>query len=98
METRMTSCNTTKNNQVKIRIKTLHENPLEKQRLSEPNHDNTQIAPIRLSDNELGFKKSQKTYYNMYVSGNHNQFEEKPQFKPVQDNTLRKNNYSLYTQ
>jgi len=74
METRMTSCNTTTHQQInKIRIKTLHENPLAKQKLSQNNDlqmDETKISPIRMSDNDIVFKKTQKAYHNMYVPGN----------------------------
>ena len=101
METRMTSCNTTTHQQInKIRIKTLHENPLAKQKLSQNNDlqmDETKISPIRMSDNDIVFKKTQKAYHNMYVPGNQMD-ENKPQFKPVHDQQLRKNNYSQYTQ
>jgi serine/threonine protein kinase len=81
MEERRNS--SSKNNQVKIRIKTITENPLQesKRKSGVQSMEDGKQSPIGFSEDQMGMtsKKSPKTYYNIYEKNN--QFEDSKYYK-----------------
>lgn len=86
-----------KNNQVKIRIKTITENPLQesKRKSGVQSMEDGKASPMGFSEETMGIpaKKSPKTYYNIYEKNN--QFEDSKYYK---QNLWRRKNYPVYTQ